>query len=289
MKRWFLALLFLAAALAPPTRAALAGPAAQTPATGSLFALRGTPHLWVAGDDGALHWVGDTRALVGHAVNWSSRSEVTLDVLRGYTRGDPWLSTGLVKIGDPIYLAKWEIDFNAPTLLQVQSAADLELFGITAANYGALVLDKPAWEQRYGLSADTLPRGVLVAATILATPTPAPLPTATATPQLTLKVTASAVVKDTKAHTFTTTVTVDGAQPGTMLTISLKGREYICAPDCTDTRPGQWGPAPFGPADQSGHAVFTDTHTQYSEYTYTVVDPYGNTATIRLDDDAKLV
>ena len=30
---------------------------------GTVIALQGTPHLWIAGDQGVLHWAGDTRAL----------------------------------------------------------------------------------------------------------------------------------------------------------------------------------------------------------------------------------
>ena len=43
-------------------------------------------------------------------------------------RGDPWLSSGLPKIGEPIYLSKWEDSDPAPTLLHIQSIADVELF-----------------------------------------------------------------------------------------------------------------------------------------------------------------
>ena len=79
--------------------------------------------------------------------------------------GDPWLSAGLLKDGDPIYLVKWEHDWERPKLLHIQSIRDVEIFGINAENYGRFVLDKPTWEARYGLSADSLVREPLQAAT----------------------------------------------------------------------------------------------------------------------------
>src|SRR5687768_14215711 len=75
---------------------------------GTIVSLVGTPHLWVSDDRFLLHWVGDTRALQGRDVNWTDRRELTLDQLRRLPQGDPWLSAGLLKRGDPIYLVKWE-------------------------------------------------------------------------------------------------------------------------------------------------------------------------------------
>ena len=72
--------------------------------------------------------------------------------LQGFRKGDPFLSAGLVKIGDPIYLAKWETTDATPRLLHVQSIADVEVFGISAQNYGSFVLDRPDWEHRYGFA-----------------------------------------------------------------------------------------------------------------------------------------
>ena len=40
-------------------------------------ALQGTPHLWIADEQGTLHWGGDTRALAGKHVNWGDRTEVS--------------------------------------------------------------------------------------------------------------------------------------------------------------------------------------------------------------------
>lgn len=150
--------------------------AQQSFAPGAVVALRGTPHLWIADAQGVLHWGGDTRALTGKHVNWSDRSEVTLEQLRGLTVGDPWLSAGLLKDGDPIYLVKWETDWERPRLLHIQSIADVELFGIDGSNYGRFVLDRATWEAKYGMSAASLQRSAL----------PAAVPTSEATPTATL-------------------------------------------------------------------------------------------------------
>ncbi|HXI16574.1 MAG TPA: hypothetical protein VNM48_09390 [Chloroflexota bacterium] len=49
---------------------ALAGPAAQQLGVArGVYALAGTPHLWISDDQGTLHWGGDTRALSGRAIN----------------------------------------------------------------------------------------------------------------------------------------------------------------------------------------------------------------------------
>ena len=153
--------------------------AQQTFSHGAVVALEGTPHLWIADAQGVLHWGGDTRALAGKHVNWNDRTEVTLAQLRGLPVGDPWLSAGLLKDGDPIYLVKWESDWARPRLLHIQSIADVELFGIDGSNYGRFVLDRATWEARYGMSAASLQRSALPAAvtTAIATPTPIPRPT----------------------------------------------------------------------------------------------------------------
>ena len=132
---------------------------------GAVVALRGTPHLWIADEQGILHWAGDTRALAGKHVLWSNRTEVTLAQLQEFNRGDPWLSAGLLKDGDPIYLVKWESEWPQPELLHIQSIADVELFGINGSNYGNFVLDIATWEQRYGISAAGLQRSTLPVAT----------------------------------------------------------------------------------------------------------------------------
>jgi hypothetical protein len=164
-----LSVALLALGGAAPRAATAQEPTQRTSAPGAVVALRGTPHLWIADDGGVLHWVGDTKALTSRRADWSNRTEVGLDELTALARGTPWLSAGLVKVGDPIYLAKWETGESRPRLLQVQSVADVELFGIDAGNYGALVLDQPAWERKFGIRVPDLERAPLPAAVASAT------------------------------------------------------------------------------------------------------------------------
>ena len=145
-------------------------------AHGTVVALQGTPHLWFADEHGVLHWGGDTRALSGKHIAWSNRVEVSLDQLRTLPVGDPWLSAGLLKDGDPIYLVKWETEWELPQLLHIQSIGDVELFGINGSNYGNFVIDRPAWESRYGISAAGLQRGTLATTTVPGTTRENPLP-----------------------------------------------------------------------------------------------------------------
>ena len=145
-------------------------------AHGTVVALQGTPHLWFADEHGVLHWGGDTRALAGHHIAWSNRVEVSLDSLRTLPVGDPWLTAGLLKDGDPIYLVKWESNWEQPQLLHIQSIKDVEIFGINGSNYGKFVLEKNEWERRFGISAAGLQRGTLAAAT-------ASVPTTVTAPQ----------------------------------------------------------------------------------------------------------
>ena len=137
---------------------------------GTVVALEGTPHLWIADDQGVLHWGGDTRALAGRHINWSARAEVSLAGLRALPKGDPWLSAGLLKEGDPIYLVKWETEWPLPRLLHIQSIADVEIFGIDETNYGDFVLDRATWEARYGISVAGLQRAELPPADSSAAP-----------------------------------------------------------------------------------------------------------------------
>ncbi|MYB76302.1 MAG: hypothetical protein F4X83_04245, partial [Chloroflexi bacterium] len=97
---------------------------------GAVISLQGTSHLWFADEEGALHWGGDTRALSGRYINWNNRVEVSLQELQVLNIGDPWLSAGLMKEGDPIYLVKWETEWAEPKLLHIQSISDVEIFGI---------------------------------------------------------------------------------------------------------------------------------------------------------------
>ena len=158
--------------------------AQQTFSHGAVVALEGTPHLWIADAQGVLHWGGDTRALAGKHVNWNDRTEVTVAQLRALPVGDPWLSAGLLKDGDPIYLVKWESDWARPQLFHIQSIADVELFGIDGSNYGRFVLDRATWEARYGISAASLQRSALPAAVTIAIATPTPIPRPTIDPRL---------------------------------------------------------------------------------------------------------
>ena len=154
---------------------------------GAVVALEGTPHLWIADEQGVLHWGGDTRALAGRHINWSARTEASLAGLRALPMGDPWLSAGLLKDGDPIYLVKWETEWAQPRLRHIQSIADVELFGINESNYGNFVLDVATWEARYGISVAglqraELPPAVPSAGTPPPAPTPAPPPASTPAP-----------------------------------------------------------------------------------------------------------
>lgn len=144
---------------------ALAAGAGITISHGTVVGLQGTPHLWIADTEGVLHWGGDTRALAGRTINWDDRVEVSLEQLQDLERGDPWLSLGLLKDGDPIYLPKWETEWDEPRLFHIQSIADVELFGINSDNYGDFVLDRSAWESEYGFSVDDLQTSSLPPAT----------------------------------------------------------------------------------------------------------------------------
>ena len=181
LRSWFNSLVvagfLLGSTAAVPVVQAQQGPFVH----GAVVALQGTPHLWIADPQGVLHWAGDTRALAGKHVDWGRRVEATLAQLQTFTRGDPWLSAGLLKDGDPIYLVKWEGAWPEPRLLHIQSIGDVELFGINGSNYGNFVLERAAWELRFGISVAGLQRSTLAAATAPPTSVPAP-PTATPFP-----------------------------------------------------------------------------------------------------------
>ena len=278
---WALAGALLVLVCAAP---ALAGPnQQQTLPAFSVVALTGTPHLWIADENGVLHWGGDTRALAGRNVNWGDRREVTADQLRSFRRSDPWLSAGLLKIGDPIYQVKWETNQERPTLLHIQSIADVELFGIDATNYGRFVLDQVAWEQRYGIPVAGLTRGVLQPAVIVATPTP--VATATPTPSpLTVKEISYGL--DTATRTVENTLEIRGAPAGRRLTVQATFQECT-SNDCTSTSSGTWGPLDAGPADSQGVLRWVDRHGYYKSYTYTFTDVLGNKVTWSGPNDAQ--
>jgi hypothetical protein len=148
---------------------------------GAVINLEGTPHLWIADQNGVLHWGGDTRALQGQTIDWNTRIAVSLDTLMTVPLGDPWLSAGLLKDGTPIYLVKWETTDAVPHLLHIQCIHDVEIFGINEKNYGKFVLDRDQWEAQYKIPVSTLQRGELPSAgcpdngpTVTPTPTQTP-------------------------------------------------------------------------------------------------------------------
>jgi hypothetical protein len=178
--------------IAPPTSAQPASRCSMDSRypLGAVFALENTPHLWLfTGTGASVRWVGDTRALasVNFPVRWDATCLMDVTFLANVKKDDPVLSAGLVKIGDPIYLAKWEQGEASPTLLHIQSIADVEAFGINAANYTRFVMGRAEWEQRYGFNADIRKKGELAAVGVPvarpAAPTPIPAPPRpTATP-----------------------------------------------------------------------------------------------------------
>jgi hypothetical protein len=131
---------------------------------GSVVQLVGTPHLFIGDEANVLHWGGDTRGLAGKTINWANWCTVGLPQLLAMPRGDPWLSSGLPKIGEPIYLSKWEDIESQPRLLHIQSIADVELFGINEANYLKFVMDRPVWESVFGFRVSNLQIGPLASA-----------------------------------------------------------------------------------------------------------------------------
>jgi hypothetical protein len=162
-----------------PAGPAVAAPSPQTAVTpGMVLSLRGTPHLWVAAENFTLHWVGDPQALQGRLVDWDSRVEVVPEQLAALPLGEPWLSAGMVELERAVYVPTAQGAAPEPVLLRVQSIADLQLFGVNAQNYGALVLTPLQWEQRYPFRLDRLTRGNLP----VAVSGGVPLPTATPMP-----------------------------------------------------------------------------------------------------------
>ena len=132
---------------------------------GTPVALRDTPHIYLVGADRQLHWLGDTRALEGKSVRWDQRETWSYSQLARAPLGDPYLSAGLLKDGDPIYLVKWEHDWERPKLLHIPSIRDVEIFGINGSNYGRFVMGKASWEARYGFTVADLQHDHLQPAT----------------------------------------------------------------------------------------------------------------------------
>jgi hypothetical protein len=251
---------------------------------GTTVSLEGTPHLWIVDDAGVLHWGGDTRALEGRFVNWSDRRVVTFAQLRSLRIGDPWLSAGLLKSGDPISLVKWELDQDRPTLLHIQRIDDMDVVGINSSNYGSFVLDQAAWEARFGMSASNLPKGEL--GPISPTPTPTPTPTATPVRFKAREVGVNRI-NTVPVPSFETIIDLTDAPVGQRLAVSLEYEEYRCSPNCTSTGRGRWGPVEAGLVNAAGKVTYHDTHGPYKVYTYTFADTSGNTASITFGDDLK--
>jgi len=271
-----------------------AAPVGQLPLPpGTVIALTGTPHLWIADDQSTLHWGGDTRGLANRFANWNDRREVTLAQLRSYRIGDPWLSAGLIKIGDPIYQAKWETNQERPTLLHIQSISDVELFGINGNNYGSLVLEQQTWEQRFSMTVASLPRGVLASAvpasaTATTAATAAPAGTATPVPALTSKVSRSYTDLGGNPRMFTvrTTVELTGAPPSTMIRVAVNGSEYRCSPACESGYKFEISERDARQTDTKGVFTWYEDHGPRSEYTYSFrVPATGQTAVVKVDDD----
>ena len=73
-----------------------------------------------------------------------------------------------------MYLPQWDAGGGPPAMLRLRSLDDLALLGVDAANYGDLVLDAAAWEQRYAVSLD---RARFNGDLVLPEPVPTPSPT----------------------------------------------------------------------------------------------------------------
>lgn len=149
MKRVLVALVVVMVAVAstvlPPEPAA----AQSRTAEGAVVQLAGSSHLWVVAG-GSLHWAGDTRALRGRYVDWNSKYVLSAEQLVQLPIGDPWLSSGLLKVGDAIYFPKWETDMARPEFQHIEKIDTLSIMGITGSNYGRFVLDQAAWERQTG-------------------------------------------------------------------------------------------------------------------------------------------
>ncbi len=219
-----LSLLAFAVLVFAPLTPALGVQAASRLARGAVISLEDTPHLWFADEAGVLHWGGDTRALAGRYINWNLYAVVSLAELQAFEIGDPWLTAGLIKEGDPIYLVKWETDWAEPKLLHIQSWSDAEIFGLSGSNYGNFVYDIPTWEAEYGLAVSGLTRSPLAPATPPVDSTPHSVPGTPLSLEAVLQRLASLTTDDddddddgdaTDTATATATATATGSQTAT--------------------------------------------------------------------------
>ena len=289
MKR--LALLLAPLVLLVVATLGFAAPAAQF-APGAVVGLAGTPHVWVADDAGVLHWAGDTRALADRPVNWSTKLDLTLDQLRALRRGDPWLSAGLVQLGEAIYLAKWESDQPAPLLLHIQSIGDVEFFGINGTNYGQYVLDEAAWQARFNFAPRSLQAAVLQSAVATATPTPTPGPTNTPapTPTATPPAYAGRIVVQQRLGpcSWETIVEVSGLRAGQRMSVSSTHEVYNCAgggPNRNVSTATSFPPRDAGVADGNGVLRWRLEHSAFRSARYVFVDEAGHQVTVEQGSD----
>jgi hypothetical protein len=220
MKRVALAVfsvLLCAMGLTDPHAAFSAREVAQTTfPPGAVVGLQGTVHLWIADQNGVLHWGGDTRALQGQTIDWNTRIDVSLDTLRTLQIGDPLLSAGLLQDGIPIYLVKWETTDTVPRLLHIQCIHDVELFGINGSNYGKFVLNRTQWEARFGIPVSTLQTGELPTTDPQCSSGPTATPTTTAQhPVIPLAPTALANLDSTLRANGLTQASINAARPTT--------------------------------------------------------------------------
>jgi hypothetical protein len=294
------------ASVTPTARPAEPTPTAAPVGTlvpGTVVTLNGLPYLWVADDADVLHWVGDTRALLNVSLNWGEQRTLTreqmIELARARRIGAPTLSAGLVRLGDAIYLVRWEVDQLSPTLMRVAEPGDLDVFGVSGENYGATVMDSSAWQQRFGVPPDTLTKGSL--ASVVATPaptlTPTPAPSATLVPTITLTPGPVAKMKARFEGTNRTGgpneetesfFTITEALPRVRLKLTVWIREYQCSQGCSKGDPVaevRWGPVDAGMTDAGGRLNYHDIHKPYQFYRYTFEDPYGNKVTVDGRDD----
>lgn len=141
----------------PPVAARWWQPQARLP-HGTIVLLEQTPYYWVADEAGVLHWVSDTRALVGRYAKWDQVRAITPAELERLPRGEPWLShpVAFVREDDQLYLVKWESGLKWPALLRVPSLDALEIFGITSSTIEQHTLDLQTWERLSGVPLDEL-------------------------------------------------------------------------------------------------------------------------------------
>ncbi len=235
-------LLLFAVLIAASFSPALGVQAENVLTRGTVVSLQGTPHLWFADEEGVLHWGGDTRALAGRYINWNIRVEVSLEELQVLEIGDPWLSAGLIKEGDPIYLVKWETDWTEPKLLHIQSWSDAELFGLSSSNYGNLVYDIPTWEAEYSFSVADLERSTLDSATTPSSPAPGSPPAPPASREAVLQRLLALIDDDdddddddTETNTATATATATGDQTATATATATDDGMSITHTETDDT------------------------------------------------------